>query len=232
MQQLLQFINNHLLLNLAWLLLFIMVVIIWVKNSLSDVAVVSSQEAIQLINRAEAIVWDVRPKHSFDKGHIAESRHVSAEAIKANSLGPLAQYKVRPLVLVSDDGLQAMTLAKILHQQGFRHLSVLRDGLLGWNSDQLPLTTGSGSASQRLVNIEIYTRAACPYCSRAKALFAQHGAECKEIAIDHDEHKQQEMVARSGRTSVPQIFIDGEHIGGCDDLLALDAQQKLAALLR
>lgn len=230
MQQLLQFINNHLLLNLAWLLLFIMTVIIWVKNSLSDVTVVSSQEAIQLINQSGAIVWDVRSKHSFDKGHIAESRHVSVQAIKANPLDLLAQYKARQLVLVSDDGLQAMTLAKVLHQQGFRHVSVLRDGLLGWNGNQLPLTTSS--TSQRLVNIEMYTRADCPYCSRAKALLAQHGAECKEIVIDQEELKQQEMVARSGRTSVPQIFINEEHIGGCDDLLALDAQQKLSALLR
>lgn len=229
MQQLLQFINNHLLLNLVWLLLFVVVMVTLVKNSLSDVAVVSSQEAIQLINQGQAMVWDVRSKQSFDKGHIAGARYVSTQAIEANQLGPLAQYKARQLVVVSDDGLQAMALAKALHKQGFSHLSVLRDGLLGWNSDRLPLTTVS--ASQRLANIEIYTRADCPYCSRAKALLAQHGAEFKEIAIEHDEHQQQAMVSRSGRTSVPQIFINGAHIGGCDDLLALEAQKGLAALL-
>lgn len=229
MQQLLQFINNHLLLNLVWLLLFVIIVIILIKNSLSNVAVVSSQEATQLINQAAAVVWDVRSKESFDKGHIAASQHVSAQAIEANQLGPLAEYKAHHLVLISDDGLQAMILAKVLHKQGFRHLAVLRDGLRGWNLDRLPLTTGS--ASQRLVNIEIYTRATCPYCIRAKALLEQHGAKFKEFAIEHDELKQQEMVTRSGRTSVPQIFINGELIGGCDDLLALDAQQRLALLL-
>ncbi len=230
MQQLLQFINNHLLLNLVWLLLFVVVVITLIKNSLSDVAVVSSQEAVQLINHTEAMIWDVRSKNSFDKGHIAEALHVSSQAIEANQLGTLAQYKAHHLIVVSEDGLQAMALAKALRKQGFRHLSVLRDGLVGWNSDRLPLTTSS--ASQRPVHIEIYTRAACPYCIRAKALLAQHGAEFKEISIEHDENKKQEMVARSGRTSVPQIFINGDHIGGCDDLQALDAQKGLAALLR
>ncbi|MDU3160382.1 MAG: glutaredoxin 3, partial [Hafnia alvei] len=69
-----------------------------------------------------------------------------------------------------------------------------------------------------MANIEIYTKATCPFCHRAKALLQSKGAQFNEIAIDNDPKKREEMIERSGRTTVPQIFIDGQHIGGCDDL--------------
>ena len=72
--------------------------------------------------------------------------------------------------------------------------------------------------------VEIYTKWACPYCSRAKALLGEKGAALTEYDITLGGPKRAEMLARApGRTTVPQIFIDGRHIGGCDDLLALDA---------
>ena len=79
--------------------------------------------------------------------------------------------------------------------------------------------------------IEIYTKATCPFCHRAKALLNNKGAAFHEIAIDSDPAKREEMIARSGRTTVPQVFIDGQHIGGCDDLHALDARGGLDPLL-
>ncbi|CFQ64954.1 glutaredoxin 3 [Yersinia frederiksenii] len=82
-----------------------------------------------------------------------------------------------------------------------------------------------------MAKIEIYTKATCPYCHRAKALLNSKGAAFHEIAIDNDPAKREEMIARSGRTTVPQIFIDGQHIGGCDDLHALDARGGLDPLL-
>ncbi|PRH58710.1 glutaredoxin 3 [Yersinia pestis] len=78
---------------------------------------------------------------------------------------------------------------------------------------------------------EMYTKATCPFCHRAKALLNAKGAAFHEIAIDNDPAKREEMIARSGRTTVPQIFIDGQHIGGCDDLHALDARGGLDPLL-
>ncbi|AJR01477.1 Glutaredoxin 3 (Grx3) [Enterobacteriaceae bacterium bta3-1] len=80
-------------------------------------------------------------------------------------------------------------------------------------------------------NIDIYTKATCPFCHRAKALLQSKGAQFNEIAIDNDPKKREEMIERSGRTTVPQIFIDGQHIGGCDDLHALDAKGGLDPLL-
>jgi glutaredoxin 3 len=74
--------------------------------------------------------------------------------------------------------------------------------------------------------VEIYTWAACPFCVRAKALLKQKGVEFG------DESARATMAQRAnGRRSVPQIFIDDQHIGGCDDIHALDAQGKLDALL-
>ncbi|MHA6308986.1 MULTISPECIES: glutaredoxin 3 [Hafnia] len=82
-----------------------------------------------------------------------------------------------------------------------------------------------------MANIDIYTKATCPFCHRAKALLQSKGAQFNEIAIDNDPKKREEMIERSGRTTVPQIFIDGQHIGGCDDLHALDAKGGLDPLL-
>ncbi|CNL24533.1 glutaredoxin 3 [Yersinia proxima] len=82
-----------------------------------------------------------------------------------------------------------------------------------------------------MAKIEIYTKATCPFCHRAKALLNSKGAAFHEIAIDNDSAKREEMIARSGRTTVPQVFIDGQHIGGCDDLHALDARGGLDPLL-
>ncbi|AIN18703.1 MULTISPECIES: glutaredoxin 3 [Yersinia] len=82
-----------------------------------------------------------------------------------------------------------------------------------------------------MAKIEIYTKATCPFCHRAKALLNSKGAVFHEIAIDNDPAKREEMIARCGRTTVPQVFIDGQHIGGCDDLHALDARGGLDPLL-
>ncbi|MFZ5746718.1 MAG: glutaredoxin 3 [Pseudomonadota bacterium] len=83
-----------------------------------------------------------------------------------------------------------------------------------------------------MAKIEIYTKAFCPYCSRAKALLDSKDAVFEEIDITMDSKKRQEMIQRAdGRTTVPQVFIDGRHIGGSDDLAALDRQGGLDPLL-
>lgn len=82
-------------------------------------------------------------------------------------------------------------------------------------------------------SITIYTKVYCPYCVRAKALLAQKGVDFTEFRIDEQPELRPDMIEKShGRTTVPQIFINGQHIGGCDDLYALDAQGKLDPLLQ
>ena len=82
-------------------------------------------------------------------------------------------------------------------------------------------------------DIEIYTQPWCPYCARAISLLNGKGVAFREIDAPHGTAERQESMRRSGgRSTVPQIFIDGRHIGGCEDVYALDAAGKLAPLLQ
>lgn len=80
--------------------------------------------------------------------------------------------------------------------------------------------------------IEIYTWSSCPFCIRAKALLDKKGVQYTEYCIDGDEAARAKMAQRSqGRRSLPQIFINNQHIGGCDDMYALNAKGQLDPLL-
>ncbi len=83
-----------------------------------------------------------------------------------------------------------------------------------------------------MANTEIYFKSWCPYSQRALALLTSKGVDFKaiDLTVDADELEEQ-MRERSGRTSVPQIFIDGQHIGGYDDIAALDSAGELDPLL-
>ncbi len=78
-----------------------------------------------------------------------------------------------------------------------------------------------------MVKVTMYTRTVCPYCDQAKALLKRYNVVIDEVNIDIDPSKAAEMIEKSQRRSVPQIFIDDEHIGGCDDLVALERAGKL-----
>jgi glutaredoxin 3 len=79
-----------------------------------------------------------------------------------------------------------------------------------------------------MAEVEMYTTMFCPYCSRARALLQKKGVAFVEVDIAEEPGRRAEMIQRAGgRMTVPQIFIDGEHIGGCDDLVALDRAGKL-----
>lgn len=81
--------------------------------------------------------------------------------------------------------------------------------------------------------IEIYTWRSCPFCVRAKALLNSKEVDFTEYAIDGDEVARRKMAERAnGRRSLPQIFINDQHVGGCDDLYALESRGKLDQLLQ
>lgn len=83
-----------------------------------------------------------------------------------------------------------------------------------------------------MAKIEIYTKFLCPYCTRAKKLLDGKGVSFEEIDISTGGARRAEMLERSGgRQTVPQIFIGGQHIGGCDDLMALDGAGRLDPML-
>ena len=82
------------------------------------------------------------------------------------------------------------------------------------------------------MSIEIYTKTFCPYCWRAKALLESKGIAYREIPVDYGGETREQMIERAnGRTTVPQIFIREHHVGGCDDLMALEREGRLDDLI-
>lgn len=80
-------------------------------------------------------------------------------------------------------------------------------------------------------NVVLYTTGMCPYCIRAKTLLQSKGVDFKELRIEGDRNLMREMIEKSGRRTVPQIFIGETHVGGYDDMAELDAYGKLDTLL-
>jgi len=80
-------------------------------------------------------------------------------------------------------------------------------------------------------NVTIYTKPYCPFCIRAVDLLEKKGVEFTEIEAAFDPDRRQEMIQRSGRATFPQIFIGERHIGGCDDMMALERAGQLDTLL-
>ena len=84
-----------------------------------------------------------------------------------------------------------------------------------------------------MTHVRMYTTAVCPYCVQAKRLLNARGVtQIEEIRIDTNPAERQAMVAATGRRTVPQIFIGDLHVGGCDDLMALDGRGELVPLLK
>ncbi len=82
-------------------------------------------------------------------------------------------------------------------------------------------------------HVKLYTTQTCPFCLRAKALLKQHGVEdFEEVRVDLNPAERGTMTRLTGQRTVPQIFIGGTHVGGCDDLLQLDREGALGPLLR
>ena len=82
-------------------------------------------------------------------------------------------------------------------------------------------------------HVRMYTTAVCPYCTRAKQVLKSKGvAQIEEIRIDTDPGQRQQMMEMTGRRTVPQIYIGDTHVGGCDDLIALDGRGELVPLLQ
>jgi len=83
-----------------------------------------------------------------------------------------------------------------------------------------------------MIRIEMYSSAFCPYCVMAKQFLQRKGLGFEEVRVDTDPQRREEMLARSGgRRTVPQIFIQGEHVGGFDDLVAADRSGRLQELV-
>ncbi|KFA58710.1 rhodanese-like domain-containing protein [Gilliamella sp. wkB18] len=137
--ELLPFIKNHILLSLGWIILVIAIIVLTIKSKLSKVQNINNAQAINLINKQDAVVVDVRSADNFKKGHITESYNILPIDIKNANIKPIEKFKEKFVVLVDENGLSSTAIGEILVKQGFLHVFTLKDGIVGWNSENLPL---------------------------------------------------------------------------------------------
>ncbi len=124
--------------------------------------------------------------------------------------------------------------SRSLTKLGFTKVFNLQGGLNAWVKDNLPLakTRRQGWFEMTQTPVTLYVSDWCPYCQRAKGLLTRKNVIFSEINVEEDEKSREEMIARRNRRTVPQIFIGDKHVGGCDDLMALDQSGELDRLIQ
>lgn len=139
MREIIQFASIHPTLSLAWIVLLVLVTVSTVKVMFSKVKIISHGEATRLINKEDAVVVDVRSYDDYRKGHISGARNVVAADISKGNLGELEKCKSQFIIVVCATGQGASESAVQLSAAGFTQVSVLKDGVSGWNGENLPL---------------------------------------------------------------------------------------------
>ncbi|UVK78065.1 MAG: putative sulfurtransferase YibN [Sodalis sp. Fse] len=137
MQEIMQFINNHSILILVWLVLLATIIFISIQNQFFSIGEVSRGEAILLINKEDAVIVDLRSRDDYRKGHIANSVNMLPADIKNGNLDALD--KAKPVIVVFTSGTISRESAKNLNKAGFERVYVLKEGIFGWSEENLPL---------------------------------------------------------------------------------------------
>tara|TARA_R110002126_G_scaffold172606_4_gene321354 strand:+ start:4435 stop:4869 length:435 start_codon:yes stop_codon:yes gene_type:complete len=139
MAQFIEFIGNHPMLGLAWVIIFVLIVGGWLKSRFSAIRQVSPTELTMLVNRQDGVVLDIRTDDDFKKGHIAGARQLSASQITEQKLSGLENQKDAPIIVVCQAGISAQKSAGALAKQGFTNVAVLQGGMGAWTSASLPV---------------------------------------------------------------------------------------------
>ncbi|HDS1210878.1 rhodanese-like domain-containing protein [Shewanella algae] len=140
MQEYVEFLKAHPMLSLAWVGLFIAVVVTLFKSGFSKVKTVDHQQAIFLMNKEDAKVIDVRANGDFRKGHIINAQNVPMADIKNNQIANLEKYKTTPIILVCNAGMTSSQAAQILVKQGFEKVFNLKGGMGDWQAANMPVS--------------------------------------------------------------------------------------------
>ncbi|OCG25951.1 rhodanese-like domain-containing protein [Gilliamella sp. wkB108] len=137
--EIIPFIKNHMILSLGWIVLFIAIIVITIKSKLSKVQIISNAQAINMINKQDAVIVDIRSADNFKKGHITEAHNILPIDIKNASAKTIEKFKENLIIVIDDNGLTSGGIGEILVKQGFLHVFALKDGIAGWNGENLPL---------------------------------------------------------------------------------------------
>ncbi|MFE8045863.1 rhodanese-like domain-containing protein [Brenneria goodwinii] len=142
MQEIIPFISKHPILSVAWVALLVIVIVLTVKSKFSKVKEVVRGEAIQLINKEDAVIVDIRNRDDYRRGHIANAFNLLPNDIKNGSVGELEKHRAQPVIVVCANGMSSREAATNLLNAGFERVMVLKDGLAGWSGENLPLVRG------------------------------------------------------------------------------------------
>lgn len=142
MQEIMQFVGNHPVLSLAWVVLLGAVIFTTFQIRFSKVNDIARGEAIHLINKEDAIIVDLRNRDDYRKGHIPNSLSLTAADITFGNLDELEKAKGKPIIVVCATGTSARDQAKSLFKAGFERVYVLKEGISGWSAENLPLVRG------------------------------------------------------------------------------------------
>lgn len=144
MQNFIWFIKNHFLLMMGWFFSLIFFIFFIIKEKFSNVKFIYCDELIYNINKKDAIILDVRTNEEYNKGHINNSINIIIDEEKKNNFKKLEKYKTKKHIIVlicsTGDSIKTINFAKILYNLGFRNISILKSGILGWCRENLPIT--------------------------------------------------------------------------------------------
>ncbi len=139
MEQYIEFIGNHYILSLAWLVIFMMLVYSFIGSRLRGYNSANPTMATQLINRENAVVLDVREENEYLKGHIVNAVHIPAGYLN-DRLKELEKYKDKPIIVGCRSGQRSAQACAQLKKNGFEKVYNLSGGMMAWQNDNLPLT--------------------------------------------------------------------------------------------
>lgn len=139
MQEYIEFFRANPMLSLAWLGLFLALVVTTIKSMTSKVKHIGTQELVMLVNKQGAKVVDVRAKEEFRKGHIVDAVNISMSEIKNNQISSLESNKNTPIILVCNAGMTSAQAAQLLVAQGFEQVYSLKGGMGDWQAANMPV---------------------------------------------------------------------------------------------
>ena len=181
--------------------------------------------AVQLMNREKAVVVDVCEPNEFAAGHIVGSKNIPLNQLESKLTGAV-KNKSLPLILVCQSGMRSNRAVAIAKKLGYEQAQSLGVACL---PGRVPIFLSKRHDMQA---VKMYTTAVCPYCVQAKRILKSKGVEViEEVRVDSQPEERLKMMELTGRRTVPQIFIGDTHVGGCDDLIALDSRGGLMPLL-
>lgn len=230
------FFKNHMVLSLYFLtalIIYIFFEILVYFNEKKQKYKISCNQLTILFNHNKALIIDIRSQEDYNKSHIVGSINIPSPSCNAQHNLIKSAIGSRPIVIVDTYGKEAIHSVTNFRKSNVQDIWYLQGGIINWKQQGLPLTSIPGSVNKSLANIVIYTKDGCPYCVSAKNLLRSKNYSYQEIKIVDFESKEYKhmLTLSNGLKTVPQIFINNQHIGGFDDLKELNDKGELVKVI-